>query len=131
VGLQNLLCAFAYRCIAAGRFTHAHIPDDPTVESERRQVIFDCAIGLPTFFVHEATTNQFLKAVLAHTQEIRPSRRYPGYLRVGTDEYRRGLVSLLRQEAPDLVEMLGMGEVVDDLDHRLADPTARSSHRPP
>jgi len=129
VGLQNLLCAFAYRCMTAGRFTHAHIPDDPTVESERRQVIFDCAIGLPTFFVHEATTNQFLKAVLSHTHDIRPSRRYPGYRRVGTDAYRRGLVSLLRQEAPDLIEMLGMGQVLDDLDHRLAEPAQRSSHR--
>ncbi len=129
VGLQNLLCAFAYRCIAAGRFTHAHIPDDPTLESERRQVIFDCAIGLPTFFVHEATTNQFLKAVLQHTKEIRPSRRYPGYSRVRTDEYRKGLLRLLRQEAPDLIETLGMGEVLDELDHRLADPSSRASHR--
>ncbi len=129
VGLQRLLCAFAYRCMATGRFTHAHIPDDPTIESERRQVVFDCAIGLPTFFVHEATTNRFLKAVLSHTHEIRPSRRYPGYNRVRTDEYRRGLLRLLRQEAPDLIETLGMGEVLDELDHRLADPTARASHR--
>jgi hypothetical protein len=99
------------------------------VESERRQVIFDCAIGLPTFFVDEATTNQFLKAVLSHTHEIRPSRRYPGYSRVRTDEYRQGLLRLLRQEAPDLVEMLGMGEVLDELEHRIAEPTTRASHR--
>jgi hypothetical protein len=129
VALQNLLCAFAYRCIASERFGHGHIPDDPTLESERRQVVFDCAIGLPTFFVHQSTRNEFLKAVLAHTEGIRASRRYPGYLRVGTDAYRCGLLRLIRTEAPDLVEMLGMNDVLDDLEHRLRVPAERSSHR--
>lgn len=129
VSLQHLLCAFAYRCMASGRITHADIPDDPTLESERRQVVFDCAIGLPTFFVQEATPNRFLKSVLARTRAIRPSRRYPGYRRVYTDEYRRALVRTIREEAPDLVEMLGMGEVLDELDHRLANPGERASHR--
>ena len=129
VSLQNLLCAFAYREIAAGKFTHADIPDDPTLESERRQVVFDCAIGLPTFFVQEAGSNRFLKAVLSRTRGIRPSRRYPGYHRVITDEYRRALVRTLREEAPDLVEMLGAHELLDELDQRIDNPQARASHR--
>ena len=129
VSLQHLLCAFAYREIVAGRCTHADIPDDPTLESERRQVVFDCAIGLPTFFVHASTSNRFLKAVLSHTRDIRPSGRYPGYHRVVTDEYRHGLVRLLRETAPDLVELFGAGELLDELDHRLAQPPARASHR--
>jgi len=129
VGLQRLLCAFAYRCITSGRFTHAHIPDDPTLESERRQVVFDCAIGLPTFFVHQSTRNEVLKAILAHTDGTRASRRYPGYARVTTDAYRCGLLRLIRSEAPDLIEMLGMNEVVDELEHRLRDPSQRASHR--
>lgn len=129
VALQNLLCAFAYRCVTSERFGHGDVPDDPTLESERRQVIFACAIGLPTFFVHQSTRNELLKAVLAHTEGIRASRRYPGYFRVGTDAYRCGLVRLIQAEAPDLVEMLGMNEVLGDLVHRLRDPSERSSHR--
>ena len=128
VTLQSLLSAFAYRCITSGRFAHADIPDDPTLESERRQVVFDCAIGLPTFFVHESSRNQFLKAVLAHIQGIRPSHRYPGYHRVTTDEYRCGLLRFLRAEAPDLVEMMEATEVLDDLEHRLRNPSDRASH---
>lgn len=129
VTMQNLLCAFAYRCIAAGRFSHADIPDDPTLESERRQVVFDCAIGLPTFFVHAATRNRFLRAVLGHTRDIRSSRRYPGYQRVRTDEYRLGLLRFIRAEAADLVELLGAGAVLDDLEHRIHEPRSRASHR--
>lgn len=129
VHLQALLCAFAYWCIVSKRFSHVDIPDHPTLESERRQVVFDCAIGLPTFFVHERTTNVFLQAVLAHTREIRPSRRYPGYLRVHTDQYRRGLIRLLRAEAPDLIEAFAAQDLLDDLLHRIDDPTGRASHR--
>ena len=129
VALQNLLSAFAYRSMASGRFSHADIPDDPELESERRQVVFDCAIGLPTFFVHQSTRNQLMTSVLAHTQGIRPSHRYPGYRRVKTDEYRCGLLRFIRAEAPDLVEMLGVGQVLDELEDRLRNPEGRASHR--
>jgi hypothetical protein len=129
VGLQNLLGAFAYRCIVSERFSHADIPDDPTLESERRQVVFDAAIGLPTFFVNQSTRNRFLAAVLSHTEGIRASRRYRGYDRVGIDEYRCGLLRMVRTEAPDLVEMLGMAPVLDDLEQRLRNPQERASHR--
>lgn len=129
VALQHLLCAYAYRCIASGQVTHADIPDDPTLESERRQVIFDCAIGLPTFFVSETTSNQFMGAILRRTQGIRSSHRYGGYRRVQTDEFRRGLVRTLREDAPDLIELLGADEILADLEHRLRVPSARASHR--
>lgn len=129
VDLQRLLSALAYYLVAKGTISHQHIPDGPTVESERRQVIFDCAIGLPTFFVHNETPNQFLRLVLSHTQNIRASRRYPGYLRVYTDEYRRGLLRLIVDLAPDLVEAMGLAGTVADLMDRLDDPTRRASHR--
>jgi hypothetical protein len=129
VGLQNLLCALAYRMMASGAATHTDIPDGPTIESERRQVVFDCAIGLPTFFVNQETPNRFLKAILARTHGIRPSRRYPGYWRVATDEYRRGLIRFIRDDAPDLVEALGMDETLGDLARRIDEPETRAGHR--
>jgi len=49
VGLQNLLSALAFKYIAEESVTHAHIPDDPFVESERRQIIFGQAVGHPHF----------------------------------------------------------------------------------
>ena len=51
VTLQNLLYLLAFKYIVTGQIGHEHIPDDPSVESERRQVIFGAAIGIPTFFV--------------------------------------------------------------------------------
>jgi hypothetical protein len=115
--------------VGSKRLSHADIPDHPTLESERRQVIFDCAIGLPTFFVHQSTSNAFLKAVLSYTRDLRPSRRYPGYLRVRTDAYRSGLIQMLRAEAPDLIEAFAAHDLIENLMRRLDDPTARASHR--
>nr|MDA8165765.1 hypothetical protein [Desulfobacteraceae bacterium] len=40
VDLQLLLTALAFKYILTGQVSHAHIPDDPTVESERRQIFF-------------------------------------------------------------------------------------------
>jgi hypothetical protein len=129
VGLQNLLCALAYRLMASGKITHAEIPDGPTIESERRQVVFDCAIGLPTFFVHHDTPNRLLRAILSRTEGIRSSRRYPGYWRVATDEYRRGLLRYICDNAPDLVEALDMEQHLADLTGRINDPKGRSANR--
>jgi hypothetical protein len=53
VTLQNLLYLLAFKYIVTGQISHEHIPDDPSVESERRQVVFGAAIGLPTFFVRD------------------------------------------------------------------------------
>jgi hypothetical protein len=121
-GLQTLLSALAYRYILQGEVTHAHIPDDPSLESERRQVFFGAAIGIPTFFVKKDTTNLFLRRILARTERTRASRRYAGYMRVYNSEYCRALVRILREDAADLIEVMGLGDVVGDLENRIENP---------
>jgi len=46
--LQVLITALAYKYMAEG-IRHCHIPDDPEIESERRQVFFGAAVAIPTF----------------------------------------------------------------------------------
>ena len=78
VDLQNLLNALAFKYMAEERVTHADIPDDPFAESERRQIIFGQAIGIPTFFIRWDTEIVFQRMV--KTKRV-GRRRYPGYLR--------------------------------------------------
>jgi hypothetical protein len=125
--LQMLVNAVAYKLMAKGTLSHAEIPDDPTLESERRQIFFASAIGNPTFFVRKGTANRFLQRIIGDTREVRPSRRYPGYLRVKVSEYRLALLRLLRAEAADLIEMMGLEETIWDLELRLVDPDNRSA----
>jgi hypothetical protein len=122
INLQHLLYLLAFKYIVTGQIGHGHIPDDPSVESERRQVIFGAAIGIPTFFVRSDTGNVLLKKIIAKTERVRMSRRYPGYIRVHHQEYRRALLGILRDDAADLIEMLGMREGVHDLETRLYEP---------
>jgi hypothetical protein len=126
VEIQLLVTALAFKLMAQGRLDHADIPDDPTVESERRQVFFGAAIGLPAFFVHTETRNRFLQGVLERTKRVRASRRQAGFLRVRTREYQRALLRVLRTDAADLAEALGVESALDDLALRLEDPDARS-----
>ncbi|HEY6402623.1 MAG TPA: hypothetical protein VI479_14500, partial [Blastocatellia bacterium] len=107
---------------AQGKFTHVDIPDKPFVESERRQIFFGAAIGLPTFFVKRDTPNQLLRAILSRTKRTRASRRYSGYLRVQIDDYRQALLQTLLEDGADLIEMFRMRETVADLKARLDDP---------
>jgi len=125
--LQLLINALAYKYMATGALTHAEIPDDPTLESERRQIFFATAIGNPTFFVRKDSVNCFLQRIIEKTREVRPSRRYPGYLRVKVREYRLALLHLLREDAGDLIEAMGLQETIADLELRLADPEQRSA----
>jgi hypothetical protein len=127
VDLQLLVVALAFKLMALGRVDHAHIPDDPTVESERRQIFFAAAIGIPTVFVRRDTPNAFLRGIVARTRGVRASRRYPGYLRVPIEEYRRSLLRLLREEAADLIEALGLAGALRDLALRLDEPDERST----
>lgn len=122
VNLQNLLYCLAFKYIAEGAVTHDNIPDTPVVESERRQIFFGAAVGIPTFYVHQAMSNRLLERILARTAQIRASHRYPGYLRVYNLEYRRTLINILREDAADLIEMLDLGETINDLERRLDDP---------
>ncbi|MEW6218760.1 MAG: hypothetical protein AB1634_04400 [Thermodesulfobacteriota bacterium] len=120
--LQALLTAFACQLALSGRITHADLPDDPFTESERRQVVFAAAIDLPTFFVRRDTGNLLLRQILALTGETRPSRRYPGYLRVRLDDYRQALLRLVRREAGQLVAASGSGPDLDALAAASRDP---------
>ncbi|MGA3209376.1 MAG: hypothetical protein ABSE05_16330 [Syntrophales bacterium] len=120
--LQNLLNVLAFKYIADGTALHEHIPDDPFVESERRQIIFGSAIGIPTFFVRHDTKNIFLRRIIEKAAKVRSSRRYPGYLRVHNLEYRKALLKILREDAADLIEMLRLEETMDNLSLRLEHP---------
>ena len=125
--LQNLLNVLAFKYIADGTALHEHIPDEPFVESERRQIIFGSATGIPTFFVRHDTKNLFLRKIIEKTVKVRSSRRYPGYLRVYNLEYRKALLKIIREDAADLIEMLGLEENVDDLALRLENPEGHAA----
>jgi hypothetical protein len=122
VNLQNLIYLLAFKYIATGQVGHENIPDDPFIESERRQIIFGSAIGIPTFFVHRSTGNTFLKRIIEKTQKVRSSHRYSGYNRIYNIEYRRALLDIIRDDAADIIEMLGMRESIRDLEDRINDP---------
>lgn len=126
--LQTLMTALAYQYMAQG-LAHSHIPDAPSIESERRQIFFGAAIGIPTFFVRRDTGNAFLAMILAMTGGVRPSRRYPGYLRVPLHEYRLALVRLLRRDAADLIALLDLEGTITDLEHRLHEPRLSAAGR--
>ena len=117
--LQHFLLALAFKYMANGVATHDAIPDDPFVESERRQIVFGSAVGIPTFFIRQDTPNIFLKRIIANTQRVRTSRRYPGYLRIYHQEYRRALLHTLRMDGADLLELFGMEETIKDLSNRI------------
>ena len=119
--LQTLITALAYKYMAEG-VDHRSIPDDPSLESERRQIFFATAIGLPTFFVRKDTANSFLHRIITRTQGVRPSKRYPGYLRVQIHEYRLALLRVLREDAPDLIEQMGLHDTIADLAQRIREP---------
>jgi len=119
VNLQVLVTALAYKYIVTGRCGHRDIPDNTDVESERRQIFFGSAIGIPTFFVRQHTRNRFLSKLIAGVRHTRSSRRYKGYVRVRNDEYCRVLVQVLRKDASDLIEILGMQETLADLENRV------------
>lgn len=127
VSLQTLIFALAFRYMAAGDYGHRHIPDTPVVESERRQVFFAGAIGLPTFYVRRASRNRLLRRILEKTGKVRISRRYPGYLRVQTADYQQGLVRVIEEDGADLVASLGLEATLADLKERLAEPERASA----
>ncbi len=125
--LQVLITALAFRYMASGQVRHRYIPDTPFVESERRQIFFAKAVGIPTFYVLKNTRNRFLLKILKCIGRIRASRRYPGYLRVYHQDYCKGLIALLRQDAGDLIEQFGFNDLINDLWLRLDQPAEYSA----
>jgi len=125
--LQVLITALAQKYIYSRQVDHAMIPDSPAVESERRQIFFCTAIGVPTFFVKTRTRNQFLAKILKNTAKTRHSHRYPGYTRVLVREYQRALICLIQTEGADLVSALNGACVLDDLDNRVNTPQTHAA----
>jgi hypothetical protein len=117
--LQMLITALAYKYIFTGSITHADIPDHPFVESERRQVFFGAAAGIPTFYVRTDTPNRLLARMVKNTPNTRSSRRYAGYTRVRTPDFQSALVGMLKNDAPELIEMGGLGPTIRDLEDRI------------
>lgn len=130
ISIQNLITVLAFHYIIEGKVTHDHIPDTPFIESERRQIIFDASIGIPTFYIRTDTPNLFLKNIVSKTRKVRNSRRYPGYLRVKLDEYLNALFEVLLEDGRPFIDMFNIEGVIEDLKARL-DPSgaARTSTR--
>lgn len=122
VDLQLLVTLLAYHYILTGDITHADIPDNPTIESERRQFFFGAAIGIPTLYVHKQSKNRLMARILQYCFNTRHSRRYSGYLRIPAIEYQRALIRMLKKDGRHLIEMLDMGSTVDDLARRINEP---------
>ncbi len=124
VDLQNLVTALAWRYIQDGKVCHHDIPDQPSIESERRQIFFAVAIGIPTFYVRTNTGNRLLRKILTQVHSQRNSRRYNGYVRVKVDDYRLALLHTLETDAADLIEQMGLAGRIRSLRNRLTDPAA-------
>lgn len=125
--LQVLLSALAFQYVFREGIRHADIPDTPRIESERRQIFFGAAIGLPTFYLHRQSRNRFLRRLLENVQGTRFSRRYPGFIRVKMDEYRLALIRTIRGDAPELIEQFQAHECLNDLEDRLQSPPQGSA----
>jgi hypothetical protein len=125
--LQMLLNVLAFHYIGNGTVHHGTVPGSPFIESERRQIFFGAAVGLPTFFVRRDTPNAFLRRILRHAEKVRPSHRYPGYLRVHNVEYRLALLRMIRADGAALVEMLGLEGTLAELECRLLQPERHSA----
>src|SRR5262249_62246361 len=110
--------------MAAGMVRHIDIPDDPTTESERRQLLFGSALGLPACNVRVDGHNRLLSRILSKTVKTRPSRRYGDHLRVRLADYREALLEVIREDAPDLIEAFGAEPLIESVHRRLAEPDA-------
>ena len=121
VDMQNLVTALACRYILEGKIKHHDIPDQPSIESERRQIFFGQAIGIPTFYVRADTGNRFLRKILTNIPSQRNSKRYKGYIRIRHDEYNLALLHLLETDAADLIADQNLGPRMESLRQRLTD----------
>lgn len=126
--MQNFITALAYRYVLREQVTHRDIPDIPSVESERRQIFFAYAVGVPTFYVRSNTGNRMMQKVLAHVRNIRRSNRYRGYFRVRVKDYRLALLKVLQEDGGNLLNILKVSDQLRALEQRFNNgaPTALS-----
>jgi hypothetical protein len=128
IRLQSLLTALAFKYIMQEAVRHQDIPDGPGIESERRQIFFGAAIGIPTFYIRKDSPNRFMQKILKRIKKTRHSGRYAGYIRVHNLEYRKALVDIIRRDAADLIEIFQMKDTIDDLIRRICDDEYCSAH---
>jgi hypothetical protein len=122
VSLQNLVLAHIWKLVLSGELAHRDIPDEPFVESERRQIVFYAAVGVPAFYARRDSPNRLLKRILARVKSVRISRRYPGYCRVACKDYLVALLTMLREDSPELVDAMGLEGVLEDALARVLRP---------
>lgn len=119
VNMQNCITALAYQYVISGKVCHQDIPDKPSIESERRQIFFATALGVPTFYVKSNSGNRFLKTILTRVKSQRNSRRYKGYIRIQIKEYQQALIETLTCDGSGIIDTLGMREDIYSLRERL------------
>jgi hypothetical protein len=124
VDIQNLVTALACRYIMERKVHHRDIPDRPSIESERRQIFFAGAVGIPTFYVRADTGNRLLRKILAHVRNQRNSRRYKGYIRVKIADYKLALLHIIKTDGADLIDQLDLAPRMQSLHRRLTDESA-------
>ncbi len=129
VDIQNLITALAYRLVLQGSIDHNDIPDTPTCESERRQIFFAAAIGIPTVFIRTATNNRLLARILTRVEGKRNSRRYRGYTRITVRQYQLAVLAIIEEECPDLIENLHAAPCLAALRQQLLDPNESAAGR--
>ncbi|MCX7987916.1 MAG: hypothetical protein N2647_00545 [Thermodesulfovibrio sp.] len=129
LNLKIIITALAYKYIIKGELLHNDIPDTPTTESERRQIFFCSAIGIPTFYVRVHTENNFLKRILSYTSNSRYSRRYNGYVRVYLKEYLKALIKIIEQDAKEILLNPCYREALYDCKERIEDDNQRAHKR--
>ncbi len=127
--IQNLITALAYRYVLRAELSHGDIPDTPECESERRQIFFSRAIGVPTIYVDTLSKNRFLAKILTYVENKRYSTRYTGYLRIQVKEYQLALLKMIQEDAPDLIEALGVGPSLAQLENDITDGRQSASAR--
>lgn len=124
VDIQNLVTALACQYIREGKVHRHDIPDQPSIESERRQIFFAVAVGIPTFYVRADTGNKLLRKILSNVRSQRNSKRYKGYVRVKIDDYKLALLQILETDGAALIEQLGLAQRMQSLRNRLTDNAA-------
>jgi len=118
--LQQLITVVAYKYALSGKYTHSHLPDDPSSESERRLPFFCAALGLDAFNVRLDTPNDLIRR-LATMTEGSVASRHRGYVRLALTKYRLALLKLIEQDASDCVELLSCQLMLADLRSRIQD----------
>ena len=131
--LQRIILTLVWKMILKKEVVHEDIPDMPEVESERRQMFFGAAIGIKTVFILEKTPNRFLGSILKvieKRKKVFKSIKYPGYFKIGLQDYLIGLVDILEERGADIIRGPELLSILKNLRKRIKFPLDnRAAHR--